>query len=710
LKLSSFTQRSTTVASAVVVAVTGLTLLASCAGDKVVEPGSGTAVSQAALQAGTWRAPNGNLVGLTHLSMEGPPMDSVNHCHTAVYFGNKASTDPYRYEKKILRSAAGSRSAPPTAEVKRVRNFRFSVALKRITRMADCVIEYTPEMIAVTKSLFRRRASGVSLYDAPGNPVGLTEEEELDYEEELVGEESGEEFLEPDYAPSGEAADSAFDPAAHDSFEDVIRDAVPQFYLGSVIPTKRTMAKASSPLFKSAVPARRMGDWSCYYTSQNSVGQSIIGTMSCEGDTSITCNWIPGGGFTQNWYVCSGGCYAVIGVYYNSGSGITCLEWGDTDPETGCEPGQVLSNDGICICYEGDMMISPLDRARMKGGAIGGEDGVMYEENQSELEEADSPSEDISAAAGPEFVNSAPLKASAARPGDEMPECGNEPEGFPDISATPPLSLSCDATTLGAAGRLSCRATASSEFSPLSSFNGFTVDTVTWHYEKFTQAGTLVQVGGSGSPITSAGMAYYPKVSGNLYVEVMGGGVTLWSNKIEITVDTTLPCDRFNPICWVRMSSEDSALLRAAMDTALVTRLASIADTFERRVCDTLFKLMKKKFNAGDTSYSNLFGDGGIFKGKAGVPDGSNHTGQAYGKSFHIDSDYLDSARTNPAANPPKSLLALMFHETGHTWFTDDLSANVLQEHDSTTVVHTTPPWKFFEETQSTATSGCVRI
>jgi hypothetical protein len=162
------------------------------------------------------------------------------------------------------------------------------------------------------------------------------------------------------------------------------------------------------------------------------------------------------------------------------------------------------------------------------------------------------------------------------------------------------------------------------------------------------------------------------------------------------------------------MAAQDSAVIRAGMDTANLTILANIADTTERRICGEVFAILKMKWEQGDSVYSNFTGNGGIFRGNTAVPDsaGAIHDGEAYGLSFHIDGDFLDSARVNPTAYPPKSVLGLMLHEAAHTWFPNGVSepqgitphANIFPQ-----TVHTTAPWKYFENSLSTPTSGCVR-
>jgi hypothetical protein len=149
------------------------------------------------------------------------------------------------------------------------------------------------------------------------------------------------------------------------------------------------------------------------------------------------------------------------------------------------------------------------------------------------------------------------------------------------------------------------------------------------------------------------------------------------------------------------------------MDTTNLNILANIADTTERRICSEVFALLKNKWENGDSVYSNLTGVGGIFRGNGSVPDGEGtHDGQAYGLSFHLDGDFLDSARVNPTAYPAKSVLGLMLPEAAHTWYLTDGNPGISTPHTALAppaTVHTSVPWRYFENSLSTSTSGCVR-
>ena len=155
-------------------------------------------------------------------------------------------------------------------------------------------------------------------------------------------------------------------------------------------------------------------------------------------------------------------------------------------------------------------------------------------------------------------------------------------------------------------------------------------------------------------------------------------------------------------------------VIRAALDTANLNILANITDTTERRVCGALFAILKLKWEQGDSDYRNLAGNGGIFRGNTAVPDSLKdiHDGQAWGVSFHIDGDWLDSARVNPTLYTPKHVLSLMLHEAAHTWYPNGITEDTgIPSHPriGPATVHTTAPWKYFENSLSTATSGCVR-
>jgi hypothetical protein len=293
--------------------------------------------------------------------------------------------NPYRYGKVVLTELQTAQrvtdGSSATAEVTRMRVFKVDRKVQRITRMADCVIQETPEAIAAVQARFSRRTIGRAAYgiaDAGSTGTDVPDVQDEAVDTSLIGESSDEYAAEaePFFEEEGQVTDG-------DAEVDAAADADPNGW-ASAIPSRDLAPMAASAAVLRApaprMPARGMGNWWCSF-----VGESQVICDTGAGET--WCTWTPGGG-SYDVYECDNGCYLILGTFEG---GFWCPGDDPIEPPEECEEGEVMSPWGECVCDDGGGGVSNLVPSGTTG--IGTDTTLDIREQPDEPGEAEGASE-----------------------------------------------------------------------------------------------------------------------------------------------------------------------------------------------------------------------------------------------------------------------------------------------------------------------------